>query len=265
MSIPLPNRKLPLNDTINYKQLQTEMICWKQEEKRIKTLRECFSLDSVKYSINIGWKGGVYSQMCGHYLHFDCYSSYKKTLDESLSRSSNVEYSCPMCRQIANCVLPVITLSATKQHQQTTPNSASPSSFQLNPPFSLAHSSLSNSPAKLWILSSLADKQAHLDEILNEDNLSKQSIESSNLNDRIINLLKTRPFSTPEFSSKTLTQCKNDALAIITLTTPLEFRYIDQWSPLGSSAPMTSPIDDGKYNCFFNTDWNLFVFLQNFL
>ena len=222
------------------------MICWKQEEKRIKTLRECFSLDSVKYSINIGWKGGVYSQMCGHYLHFDCYSSYKKTLDESLSRSSNVEYSCPMCRQIANCVLPVITLSATKQHQQTTPSSASPSSFQLNPPFSLAHSSLSNSPAKLWILSSLADKQAHLDEILNEDNLSKQSIESSNLNDRIINLLKTRPFSTPEFSSKTLTQCKNDALAIITLTTPLEFRYIDQWSPLGSSAPMTSPIDDGK-------------------
>lgn len=43
-----------------------------------------------------------------------------------------------------------------------------------------------------------------------------------------------------------LTQCKNDALAIITLTTPLEFRYIDhsqnflqsQWNPIDDDIAM---------------------------
>jgi len=80
---------LPLSDDINYKQLQTDTMCWKKEETRVKILREAFSIDSCKYSINIGWKGGVYAQMCGHYLHFDCYNSYKKTLDEHLTRTSN--------------------------------------------------------------------------------------------------------------------------------------------------------------------------------
>ena len=95
--------------------------------------------------------------MCGHYLHFDCYSSYKKTLEENMNRAvSNIECSCPLCRQVANCVLPIITLSATKQ------SSATGSSA----PFSLTHSSLPNSPSKLWILSSLADKQSQLNDMM---------------------------------------------------------------------------------------------------
>ena len=127
------------------------------EEKRIKTLREAFSLDSGKFSINIGWKGGVYAQMCGHYLHFDCYSSYKKTLEENMNRAvSNIECSCPLCRQVANCVLPIITLSATKQSSATATSA----------PSSLTHSSLPNSPSKLWILSSLADKQSQLNDMM---------------------------------------------------------------------------------------------------
>ncbi len=44
-------------------------------------------------------------------------------------------------------------------------------------------------------------------------------------------------------SSKILTQCKNDALAIITLTTPLEYRYIDYNSSI-FNANDVSPIDD---------------------
>ena len=62
-----PQKPLPLTDSIDYKSIHSENVCWKQEEKRIKNLRECFSLSSCKYSINIGWKGGVYAQMCGHY------------------------------------------------------------------------------------------------------------------------------------------------------------------------------------------------------
>lgn len=111
-SNPNSTKKLPLSNEIDYKQIQTDSVCWKQEEKRVRNLREAFSLASCKYAINIGWKGGVYAQMCGHYLHFDCYNSYKKTLDDSLSRRSNIEYACPLCRQLANCVLPVITSSS---------------------------------------------------------------------------------------------------------------------------------------------------------
>jgi len=205
--------------------------------------------------------------MCGHYLHFDCYNSYKKTLDEHLTRTSNHEYSCPLCRQIANCVLPIITLSSAHKQNQQSKSTSVPS--EPPPPFSLTHSSLSNTPAKLWILSSLADKQNQLEQIFSNqdpdqndpDEMIKQNDEQQifnssklspndpdSLNKHILNLLKTRPFSTPEFSSKTLTQCKNDALAIITLTTPLEFRYIDQWTSSGltaaTSSVMTSPIDD---------------------
>ena len=81
--------------------------------------------------------------------HFDCYSSYKKTLEENMNRAvSNIECSCPLCRQVANCVLPIITLSATSA------------------PSSLTHSSLPNSPSKLWILSSLADKQSQLNDMM---------------------------------------------------------------------------------------------------
>ena len=95
-------RRLPLSDSTDYKQIQTDTSCWKQEEKRVNILRDLFDLvdfyikallvftklnsfyglkSSCKYSISIGWKGGVYAQICGHYLHFDCYNSYKKTLD----------------------------------------------------------------------------------------------------------------------------------------------------------------------------------------
>lgn len=121
------SKALPLSDDVDYRLIQTDTTCWKQEERRVRNLRECFSLSSCKYSLNIGWKGGVYAQMCGHYLHFDCYTSYKKTLDDTLSRSSNVEYACPLCHQLANCVLPVVT--STLNQPQSRP-SASKESIQ---------------------------------------------------------------------------------------------------------------------------------------
>ena len=125
------------------------------------------------------------------------------------------EYSCPLCRQIANCVLPIITLSSAfnTNKQQPIQPSHSQALTSLTPPFSLAHSSLANTPAKLWILSSLADKQNQLEQIFSNDNDHMDSStsvtnnsklspnDSDSLNKHILNLLKTRPYSTPEFVS----------------------------------------------------------------
>ena len=236
-------RKLPLCDNFDYKNLISSTSCWKQEKKRIKSMLDAFSLSSCKYATNIGWKGGLFAQMCGHYLHFDCYNSYKQTLDQSstyqtdplsnsFSRNSNVEYACPLCRQVANCVLPVspTTYSSTKstippppppppRSEATASASTSSDSFII--------SSVSNSPAKLWILSSLADKQKQLETTASSAEASVVT-HFTDLNEEILYLLKTRPFSNPITNSKVLTQCKNDALTLITLTTPVEFRYIDR-------------------------------------
>lgn len=214
------NKKLPLNDDTNYKQLQTETLCWKQEESRVKIMREMFTPDSCKYSINIGWKGGVYAQMCGHYLHFDCYNSYKKSLEENINRFSNVEYSCPLCRQVSNCVLPIIPFNVLKQANSSfqPPGTISSSSLSVSqslavppppppPPFNLATSTIPNSPAKMWILSSLADKQQQVQDMLNLEEYDEEQVKLTSLseleqtNKQILHLLKTRPFSTPEFVS----------------------------------------------------------------
>jgi len=258
-------KKLPLNDDVSYKDLITDTMCWKQEDKRIRTICEAFSLvsfpnissqcfwrlnkksnyrltskESCKYSINIGWKGGVYAQMCGHYLHFDCYNSYKQTLDEQtnlFTRSPNIEYTCPLCRQMANCVLPV-TISKSKL------TTSKPTSSQAQPQTSLIQSTVTTTPAKIWLLSSLAEKN------LSEpsDTAETDSIQHNLKDDyeTIFNMLKSRRYQEPIANSRVLTQCKNDALTIVTLTTPIEFRYIDHTSTFSnpSAYGITSPVDD---------------------
>ena len=84
------------NETID-----SNTLCWKLEEKRYNLLAESFSdvnlklinlkmIISIRYvinllqehchnAVNIGWKSSVYSQTCDHYIHFDCYNSYKET------------------------------------------------------------------------------------------------------------------------------------------------------------------------------------------
>ena len=52
-------RKLPLNDETDYKQIQTETSCSKQEEKRVNTLRELFDLVIFFYKTllpTLNWK-----------------------------------------------------------------------------------------------------------------------------------------------------------------------------------------------------------------
>ena len=65
-------------------------------------------------SVNIGWKGGVFVQSCGHQVHLSCLQSYMHSLrgmnHAQLNQNIAVErgeYMCPMCRQLANGVLPI--------------------------------------------------------------------------------------------------------------------------------------------------------------
>jgi E3 ubiquitin-protein ligase UBR3 len=71
-----------------------------------------FSAVSWQKSLSIGWEGGVHVQSCGHYLHLACHKSYLLSLrSQSQASRSGLEqgdFSCPLCRQMANSVLPVI-------------------------------------------------------------------------------------------------------------------------------------------------------------
>jgi hypothetical protein len=71
------------------------------------------SFDSASWlnAINIGWEGGVHVQSCGHYLHLDCHRSYMQSLKNNRQRNrsqpESSDFSCPLCRQLANSVLPI--------------------------------------------------------------------------------------------------------------------------------------------------------------
>ena len=61
--------------------------------------------------MNQGWEDGVHVQTCGHHLHLDCLKSYLQTLRNQQRQVTLAvergEYLCPLCRQLANSVLPL--------------------------------------------------------------------------------------------------------------------------------------------------------------
>ncbi|KAI5710044.1 hypothetical protein M8J76_006269 [Diaphorina citri] len=73
-------------------------------DKRVEELERNFERYSWLVSMNLGWEGGVHVQTCGHHLHLDCLSSYLNSLR---GQQSTREYTCPLCRQLANSVLPL--------------------------------------------------------------------------------------------------------------------------------------------------------------
>jgi E3 ubiquitin-protein ligase UBR3 len=79
--------------------------------RRVENLRQHFDEASWLTSLNIGYEGGVYVHTCGHYLHLDCHKQYLQSLrSQQRQQSLNVErgeYSCPLCRQLANSALPI--------------------------------------------------------------------------------------------------------------------------------------------------------------
>ncbi|CAK9812220.1 E3 ubiquitin-protein ligase UBR3 [Anthophora quadrimaculata] len=80
-------------------------------DRRMDEMSHHFDTASLLLSVNVGWEGGVYVQTCGHHLHLDCLLPYVKSLglqqrQLSLAVDSG-EYLCPLCRQLANCFLPL--------------------------------------------------------------------------------------------------------------------------------------------------------------
>ncbi|PKU49420.1 e3 ubiquitin-protein ligase ubr3 [Limosa lapponica baueri] len=100
-------KKLP---TTEEEQIYPWDTCAALHDVRLTTLQRYFKDSSCLQAVSIGWEGGVYVQTCGHTLHIDCHKSYMESLrnDQVLQGFSvdKGEFTCPLCRQFANSVLP---------------------------------------------------------------------------------------------------------------------------------------------------------------
>ncbi|XP_069791779.1 E3 ubiquitin-protein ligase ubr3 isoform X2 [Narcine bancroftii] len=100
-------KKLPTSDE---EKIYPEDTCGTAHDVRITDLQRYFKDSSCLQSVSIGWEGGVYVQTCGHTLHIDCHKSYMESLrNDQVLQSFSVdkgEFTCPLCRQFANSVLP---------------------------------------------------------------------------------------------------------------------------------------------------------------
>ncbi|KAG7464000.1 hypothetical protein MATL_G00182630 [Megalops atlanticus] len=100
-------KKLPTSDEERIYPADT---CGATHDVRLALLQRFFKDSSCLQSVSIGWDGGVYVQTCGHTLHIDCHKSYMESLrnDQVLQGFSvdKGEFTCPLCRQFANSVLP---------------------------------------------------------------------------------------------------------------------------------------------------------------
>ncbi|XP_063233328.1 E3 ubiquitin-protein ligase Ubr3 [Bacillus rossius redtenbacheri] len=80
-------------------------------DQRMEEMTRYFDSASCVVSVNLGWDGGVHLQTCGHHLHLDCQKSYLLSLRSQQRQQSLAvdrgEYWCPLCRQLANSVLPL--------------------------------------------------------------------------------------------------------------------------------------------------------------
>ncbi|XP_063069644.1 E3 ubiquitin-protein ligase ubr3 isoform X2 [Engraulis encrasicolus] len=100
-------KRLPTTDE---EKIYPEDTCGAASDVRLTHMQRHFKESSCLQSVSIGWDGGVYVQTCGHTLHIDCHKSYMESLrnDQVLQGFSvdKGEFTCPLCRQFANSVLP---------------------------------------------------------------------------------------------------------------------------------------------------------------
>ncbi|KAJ3592561.1 hypothetical protein NHX12_007688 [Muraenolepis orangiensis] len=103
-------KKLPTTDEEHIYAADT---CGVAHDLRLALMQHYFRESSCLQSVSIGWDGGVYVQTCGHTLHIDCHKSYMESLrnvqnDQVLQGFSvdKGEFTCPLCRQFANSVIP---------------------------------------------------------------------------------------------------------------------------------------------------------------
>ncbi|KAI5107182.1 E3 ubiquitin-protein ligase UBR3 isoform X4 [Silurus meridionalis] len=100
-------KQLPTSDD---ERIFPEDTCGAVNDVRLALMQRYFKESSCLQSVSIGWDGGVSVQTCGHTLHIDCHKSYMESLrnDQVLQGFSvdKGEFTCPLCRQFANSVLP---------------------------------------------------------------------------------------------------------------------------------------------------------------
>ncbi|XP_025207566.1 uncharacterized protein LOC112603273 isoform X2 [Melanaphis sacchari] len=78
---------------------------------------EVGSLTTTTSATPIG--GNVHVQTCGHHLHLRCWSSYLASLRGAQRfNADRGEYSCPLCRQLANSLMPLIPELSIHQNQR---------------------------------------------------------------------------------------------------------------------------------------------------
>ncbi|XP_035688806.1 E3 ubiquitin-protein ligase UBR3-like [Branchiostoma floridae] len=101
--------RLPCSDGATLDMLN----CGNTYDLRQTVMQDNFQMSSCLQSVSVGWFGGVYVQSCGHFLHSDCHKSYIRSLrsPDYQHTTQNIdvdkgEFTCPLCRQLANSVLP---------------------------------------------------------------------------------------------------------------------------------------------------------------
>ena len=105
-----PGATLP---TPTVESMQEDSLGTEYQYRFLELLQE-FNPKSVFLSVHHSWKGGIHVQSCGHHMHFDCRQSYCETLkqqmrvtrDQALDTDAG-DFICPVCRQMANGLLPV--------------------------------------------------------------------------------------------------------------------------------------------------------------
>ena len=108
--------KLPVTeDELREHQRRLEESLGTSTMERDELLSSNFDKKSYLSSVNIGWRGGVFVQSCGHHVHLACQQSYMQSLRGMNAAQITVtiavergEYMCPMCRQLSNGVLPIL-------------------------------------------------------------------------------------------------------------------------------------------------------------
>ncbi|CAG5038301.1 unnamed protein product [Parnassius apollo] len=97
-------------------------------------LQQHFDQESWVTSVSVGWEGGVAAQSCGHHLHLRCLRAYLRALAAPRPHNLRVErgeFLCPVCRQLANSVLPRVPPPAPAAPSAPTP-AASPAAELLD-------------------------------------------------------------------------------------------------------------------------------------
>lgn len=78
--------------------------------KRNHLLTRHFGEESWFLTSNNSFESGIFVQSCGHYVHLVCHEAYLDSLSSQRQQSLSVErgeFLCPVCRQLANAVLPL--------------------------------------------------------------------------------------------------------------------------------------------------------------